>query len=308
MIVYPQLVNPAINLANRRNNDFPIKESFSELGKSMFGRPKFTRSVVKSFSPSSPGGDGKALFITDANNSGNGLAESVIVGKPGHQNYFVQCDVYFNYQPSYVNGAQNRWERYGIFLRDDGFGGMTDSFEGGGNCYAILYDNDDGWVRVGRIDNANPVNLLSPARYETTSGWRTLRIEARTNQIKFFLNNIQLLQVTDNTFHSGHAGMGYKWTPNGQYPSQRGAYFDNFVADTLDPVPVGFRNFRLENGKLRYQLTGTVGTTSIVERTSTLLPNDWISFTTAIHTNSVIELQDTEANLPCRFYRARQSP
>ena len=34
--------------------------------KAMFGRPKFHRSVVKAFSPTAPGGDGKVLFVTDA--------------------------------------------------------------------------------------------------------------------------------------------------------------------------------------------------------------------------------------------------
>lgn len=96
----------------------------------MFGRPKFNRSVVKSFSPSSPGGDGNALFVTDETNHGNGVSESVLVGKPGYTNYYVQCDVYFNYQPSYLPAGA--FERYGIFLRDDGFAGIDTTFEGAG--------------------------------------------------------------------------------------------------------------------------------------------------------------------------------
>ena len=85
MVVYPQLTNPNVNLSNLPNNNFPITENFTATGKSMFGRPKFNRSVVKSFSPSAPGGDGKALFMTDKTNYGTGTSESVTVGKPGHR-------------------------------------------------------------------------------------------------------------------------------------------------------------------------------------------------------------------------------
>jgi hypothetical protein len=116
MIVYPQLTNPSLNLAALPNNNFPIRESFTTVtNKAMFGRPKFNRSVVKTFSPPSPGGDGKVQFVTDQTNHGTGTTESATVGKPGHRNYYVQCDVYFNYKPAYLTGSS--FERYGIFLR-----------------------------------------------------------------------------------------------------------------------------------------------------------------------------------------------
>ena len=77
MIVYPQLTNPSFNLAALPNNDFPIRESFATVtNKCMFGRPKFNRSVVKTFSTNSPGGDGKVLFVTDATNHGTGTTDS----------------------------------------------------------------------------------------------------------------------------------------------------------------------------------------------------------------------------------------
>ncbi|HNT36450.1 MAG TPA: peptidoglycan DD-metalloendopeptidase family protein, partial [bacterium] len=99
MVVYPDLCSPEVDLSVLRRQDFPIRESFSTLGRSMFGRPKFNRGVVKEFSPSSPNGDGKAVFITDATNSGNGVCESVIAGRVEHRNYFVQVDVYLDYKP-----------------------------------------------------------------------------------------------------------------------------------------------------------------------------------------------------------------
>ncbi len=313
MIVYPNLINPALDVASLPDHEFPITESFSVPGKSMFGRPKFNRMNVKAFTPPSPGGDGNALFVTDATNSGNGLAESILVGKPGHANCFVECDVYFNYLPSYVVPSASRWERYGILLRDDGFGGVTHTFEGGGNCYAILWDNDDGQLRAGRIDNAGTTAMQS-IRLETTNGWRRLRIEARTNEIRFFLNGTLLTQLTDSTtnkFHSGQAGVGYRWYPGSpaSYPAERGAYFDNFTADTLDSVPLLFKEYELqEDGRMRFQLSGTIGSTNAVERSLSLGANDWTLVTNVVNRLSVMEFLDSETNGSSRFYRARRLP
>jgi Peptidase family M23/Immunoglobulin domain/Immunoglobulin I-set domain len=231
MIVYPQLTSPNLNLANVPNNNFPIKDSFTTLGTSMFGRPKFNRSVVKTFSPSSPGGDGKALFMTDSTNDGQGTSESVLVGKPGHTNYYVQADVYFNYHPSYLGSGE--YERYGVFLNDDGFAGLDTTFEGAGNCYALLWDNDDGRMRAAKIVDGTVTDFLPTITYVTSSGWHTMRIEARGNQIKYYFDGSLLVTATDSTHPSGQCGIGYsEHTPS--YPAGRGAYFDNFAADTLD--------------------------------------------------------------------------
>ena len=309
MIVYPQLTNPNVNLAALPNNDFPIIENFSTVGPCMFGRPKFTRSVVKAFSPSSPGGDGNAVFVTDAKNTGNGFAETVLVGKPGHRNYFVQCDVYFNFSPSYINGATGCYERYGIFLRDDGFAGMSDNFEGGGNDYAFVWDSDDGNLRAGIFVNAVVTNFISPTKYVTNSGWHTLRIEARTNQIKYYFDNQLLVQTNHTSFPSGQCGFGYRWYPGSQsqYPTNRGAYFDNFVADTLDPVPLQLSSLNLLNdGKVQLQIKGDVGSTNAIDRASLL--TNWTILTNVVNSNSVINFVDTETNQPSRFYRARRLP
>ncbi len=228
MVVYPQLYNPNINLSLRPDNDFPIKENFTELGRSLFGRPKFNRGVVKSFSPTPPNGDGKAIFLTDATNYGDGVCDSVSLGKVNHRNYYVQVDTYFSYEPS-----QSGYERYGVFLRDDGFAGLDQTFEGKGNCYAILYDSDDGRLRATKITDSTLTDFLPAARYITSSGWHTLKIEAKEDIIKYYLDGSLLIEVTDSTFPSGLCGFGFsnKTTAN---PADRGAYFDNFIADTLD--------------------------------------------------------------------------
>lgn len=235
LLVYPQLHNPAINLSNLPNNDFPLQNNFTVVGMSTFGRAKYNRSFVKSFSPAAPGGDGNALFITDANNHGNGYEECVTIGKVDQRNYFVQVHVYFNYQPSYL--AKKEYERYGIFARDDGFASMDRTFEGKGNCYALLYDNVDGRVWACKIVDAVLTDFLPIKRYVTTSGWNSMRIEAEEDTIRYYLNGELLIAATDSTFPSGPAGMGYSYHKNTTYPPARGAYFDNFIADAVNVSP-----------------------------------------------------------------------
>ncbi len=228
VVVYPALYNPAVNPAARPYQNFPIAEGFAAAGRSSFGRPKFNRSFVKAFSPASPGGDGYALFITDSINFGDGVCESILVGRPEHRNYFVQADVYFAYKPT-----QGGYERYGIFARDDGFAGMDQTFEGKGNCYAITFDTDDGRLRAAKIMDATVTDFLPAKRYVTSSGWHTLRIEMRENRLRFIYDQELLIETTDTTFPSGPCGMGYSNRTTSS-PSDRGAYFDNFVADSLD--------------------------------------------------------------------------
>ncbi len=303
MVLYPRLTNPSLNLSTLPNNDLPIRESFSTTGKSMFGRPKFNRSVVKAFSPSSPGGEGKAVFVTDATNGGTGTSESVLVGKPWHRDYYVQCDVYWNYRPAYVV-SDGGYERYGIFLRDDGFAGLDTTYEGAGNGYAFLWDADDGRLRAARLSDGAVTDFFPSARYIMASGWHTMRIEARGTQIKYFLDGVLQIEVSDSTFPCGQCGIGYTMHFNG-YPAGRGAYFDNFIADSLVAAP-RFNAVNLQSdGKLHLQLSSDVGTTNIVETSSNLA--NWAFFTNLINSNAVSEFLDG-TNAPARFYRAKRLP
>ena len=59
------------------------------------------------------------------------------------------------------------YERYGIYLRDDGFAGLDSTYEGAGNCYALLWDSDDGRLRAGRLVEATWTDFFSPAKYVT---------------------------------------------------------------------------------------------------------------------------------------------
>lgn len=300
MVVYPQLTNPSLNLGTLPNNSFPIRESFSTVGRSMFGRPKFKRSDVKTFSPASPGGDGKALFVTDEGNHGTGSTESVLVGKPGHRNYYVQCDVYFNY--GVPSGAG--WERYGIFLRDDGFAGLDSDYEGAGNGYAMLWDTDDGYLRTARLDDAAVTDLQPTPRLITTSGWHTMRIEARENKIRYLLDRQILLEVTDNTFPCGQCGIGYT-THRTDWPTTRGAYFDNFVADTLVPAistqPGTIKV--LNDGRFQFTFSGATGCTYEVMSSTNM--QTWIVNRSLLLTGPTVDVQDPPTNGSKCFYRVR---
>ncbi|MCO5052758.1 MAG: M23 family metallopeptidase [Verrucomicrobiae bacterium] len=306
MIVYPQLTRPGIDLATLTNNTFPIQENFSTVGKSMFGRPKFNRSVVETFSPPASGGDGKALLVTDRTNFGYGTTESVTVGKPGHQNYYVQCDVYFNYAPGYLaNGA---WERYGIFLRDDGFAGLDTTFEGAGNGYAFLWDSDDGRLRAARLTDAAITDFFATPQYRATSGWHRMRVEARGNNLRFYLDGALLVQMNDTAHPAGVCGVGYSWHPGSPatYPGTRGAHFDNFSADTLDTnttplINVSSLNF--SGGQAQFSFAGAAGNIYEVQTSTELL--NWNVLTSILLTGNTATVTDPTSTPATRFYRVR---
>jgi hypothetical protein len=212
---------------------FPLQDNFDTVGASTFGRAKFIRANVKAFSPASPGGDGNALFITNYGNTGSGWGtriyhESVVVGRPRHRNYYVQSDVYLLYRGNGSNG----YERYGIFLRDDGMGGMDRTFEGSGNAYVMCWDCDDGRLRCGRVLDGAISDLRPTSYYYPVTGWHTFRIEAQDDQIRYLLDGLELANVTDTNLPSGPCGIGYSDHFNSP-PSDRGACFDNFIADEM---------------------------------------------------------------------------
>lgn len=231
MIVYPQLYHPRVNLANMPKNTFPIRESFAVDGRSFFGRPKFNRPVVAPFNVPSPGGDGHALFLTDATIKGSSTHNAISIGRPEYRNYYVQVDCYFNYRPEYGG-----WERYGVFLRDDGWAGLDQDYEGLGNAYSILYDSNTGRVQAAKVVDSAVQDLLTTQANVKASGWHRLRIESYEDQIAFLIDGVKLVQVTDATFPSGPCGIWYNWHQERSAEPTRGAWFDNFEADLLQPV------------------------------------------------------------------------
>jgi hypothetical protein len=235
VIVYPQLINPAVNPANLPDRRLPVRSAFTTLGLCPLGRPKFQRPSVVSFTPAAPSGDGLVLFLSDYGNYGDGPYESVAVGRPSDRDVRVQADIHFDYQPS-----QGGYERYGIFTRDDGFGGMDQTFEGAGNCYAMTWDTDDGRLRAARIDDGVMTDFLSPARYIASSGWHTFRIDASGDHVMYYLDGSLLIDVTDTSLFAGVSGLGYSNHTTSD-PADRGGRFDNFSAEALGLSGVAVR-------------------------------------------------------------------
>ena len=207
---------------------FPLTDSFASTGRYISTwTDKFTHPVIESFSPSSPTGDGYILLVHDP----SGGYESTRVGNPTDTDYYVQCDIYCTYRPEL---ASDGFERCGIFLRDNGNGGFEGTSGNGGYCYALCWDSDTGrfWC-MKSVDGV--ITDLSPTPiYDTTTGWRTFRIEAQGNQLTFKVDGATLLSVTDTTYTQGQCGIGYHeyFTTNSNMIGTRA---DNFIADTLPP-------------------------------------------------------------------------
>lgn len=231
LVVYPQAINPDIDLTRRPNDQFPMINNFNVLGPLDYGRPKFDRRSVIDWddNPNDTIPPRRVLKLTDHGNTGDGHNESVSYGRPEHTDYGVQADVYTWYRPAY-GGDWNGSERYGIFIRDDGFGGFDETFEGAGNCYLMMYNAQTALVTCGKSINGSVI----PFHTFTLSGnaWRTFRIEAEGTSIRYFLDANLVHAAQDTTFHSGLCGMNYTGRL-GIYPDQRGAHFDNFRAELL---------------------------------------------------------------------------
>jgi hypothetical protein len=129
--------------------------------------------------------------------------------------------------------GEGEFQRYGIFMRDDGLSSMDRKFEGRGNCYALLYDSDSGRVRPVKIVDSIVSDLLQDKHTVTTDEWHLFRIESEEDTIRFFLDRTRLLEIEDTTFISGPCGMGYSNHANQTWPKERGAWFDNFKADEM---------------------------------------------------------------------------
>ena len=81
---------------------------------------------------------------------------------------------------------------------------------GGGNCYALTFDSDDGRIRAGVIvDGAFTDFLSGDPLYAPTSGWRTFEIDCYGSRIKYLVDDETLVSVTDTTHSHGRFGIGY---------------------------------------------------------------------------------------------------
>ncbi len=205
---------------------FPLIDSFPSTGRELDSwTDKFTQPAITSFTPNSPGGDGYALVVKDP----SGGMETTRTGSLTDKDYFIQCHIYCLYRPEL---ASDGYERCGIFLRDNGNGSFEHTTGGGGYCYAMAWDSNNGRLWCLKSVNGALTDLNSSPLYYPSSGWRNFRIEALGNQIKFLLDGTPLLTSNDTTFSQGQCGIGFHeyFTTNS---NMRGTYADNFMADAI---------------------------------------------------------------------------
>mgnify|MGYP003767976057 CR=1 FL=1 len=209
---------------------FPMQDSFPSTGRSLPWEDKFRYNGVSAFSPTSPGGDGYVTTVKDPAGGG----ETIHVGDLADTDYAVEADIYCQYRPEV---SSNGYERYGIFARDNGNFAFTLTSFGGGNCYLMTYDTNNGRIRVGKVVNGAFTDFLASAPlYYTTSAWRKMRIECVGSSIRYYLDGAPIAHVVDSTFARGYAGIGFHefFSTNS---NMLGTRADNFRVTALPSVP-----------------------------------------------------------------------
>lgn len=222
------IANAVLLVKEDTSTSLPVSDSFPSTGRTLTWDDKFTYNPVSAFSPTSPGGDGYVVTVMDP----AGGAETIHVGDLSDEDYAVQADIYCQYRPE-VSG--NGYERCGIYARDNGNNAFTLTTVGGGNCYLMAYDTNNGRVRAGKVVNGSLTDFLqSSPIYRTTSAWRNMRIEAVGPNIKYYLDGQLIADVQDSTFSRGYAGIGFHelFSTNA---NMLGTRADNFVMESILP-------------------------------------------------------------------------
>ncbi|MDI6784443.1 MAG: hypothetical protein QME64_10165, partial [bacterium] len=213
------------------NPVFPYSYSFPSSGRQLlWWTDKFTTPTITAFSPSAPGGDGSVLVVKDP----SGGYESTRIGNATDSDYFVQADIYCQYRPEV---ASDGYERLGILARDSGNGGFEGTTGGGGYCYLMAFDSNNGRVWCAKSVNGVITDLNPTPIYYPSTAWRKFRIECYGNQLTFKLDSVPILSKTDNSYHSGPCGIWFHeyFTTNS---NMLGTRADNFSADALSTTAV----------------------------------------------------------------------
>lgn len=208
---------------------FPFADAFASSGRLAGWDDKFRYNPILSFAPASPGGDGYVLRVQDS----AGGVETVRHGDFADANYMVEADIYCEYRPE---AASNGYERYCLFARDSGTGGLglTSSY-GPGNCYALTYDSNNGRVRAAKYVNGAISDFRDSNRvFMASTAWRRFRIECLDSTIRYRVDGALIAEVTDTSHARGYFGIGYhEFFSNNAYI--HGTRADNFAAIAFDP-------------------------------------------------------------------------
>lgn len=183
---------------------FPFADPFGPAGRLPGWSDKFRYNRTQAFDPPAPLGEGYAICVRDL----AGGVETVRRGDFGDTDYYVEADIYCQYRPEV---AGNGYERYCLFARDDGVGGLglTSSY-GPGNCYALTFDSNNGRVRAGRYVNGALTDFREATRlFMPSTAWRRFRIECYGSTIRYFVDGVVIAEAADGSRVRGFFGIGY---------------------------------------------------------------------------------------------------
>lgn len=202
--------------------DSMLCDSFPKTGKEYLWDEKFRFNPLKSLSPPSPGGDGYVLSLK--NNFGG--FETARAGKILDSDYCVSADVYCENRKS---DASKGYERYGIFVRDNGNAAFSSKDFGGGFCYIMAFETHNGKIRTSKIKKGELLDFTPTKQILIKqTGWHNFKISCVGEKIDFFLDNKLILSQKDSDYKYGFYGIGYH-----EFFSDKslihGACIDNFV-------------------------------------------------------------------------------
>ncbi len=182
----------------------PLIEDFGAAGRALPWDEKFGFDDIAPFAPTAPDdGDG---YVMQMLNPVGGF-ESASVGDAGDTDYLTEAMVWCEYRPDV---ASDGFERVGVFAHDDGNALFESTDLGGGNCYALTYDSNDGRIRAGVVIGGVFTDFLeAEPLYMPSSAWRKLRINCHGTSIRFSVNGHEIANVTDTSHTTGRAGIGY---------------------------------------------------------------------------------------------------
>ncbi|MCR9246140.1 MAG: DUF1080 domain-containing protein [bacterium] len=249
---------------------FPIHDRFPASGPERTGwRRKFTNPISVTANPPAPSGDQTVLRIMDPAGGTDTLRLSGALAGDVE----IQADLLCEYRPGL---ASNGFERIGVFARDQANGAFEGTLSQAGACYALTWDSSNGRVQCLRAHGGTLTDLLPAPQYLPGTRWRRFRIAATGNRLRFWLDGVQLLDTTDNTFANGEFGIGYhEYFATNSF--MRGTRVDTFHAEVPDALTLELRP-GLQPGELRVQRRrGTPGDTSFTAWTVTrgAFPDGW---------------------------------